>query len=796
LDDADGDGVCGDVDLCEGYNDYLDADGDGTPDGCDVCMYDPLDDADNDGVCGNEDICSLGDDNLDADADGTPDACDICPNDANDDSDGDGVCDSLDICSLGDDALDADADGTPDACDSSPNGSVHFGFQSADEGPAESTVRLVADSSMPLYGYSLNVVGAEILDFVPSDALGNVSVSGDFIFAYDQDGNSVLGQTVLGVLYLKPDSDGGTLTIENLIAAGQNGVALSATSDAGWEQIACLDEDSDALCDLGYDSCLGDAVNDPDNDGVCDKDEIAGCQDATACNYNENATDGGVDCEYLVADCDTCSGAVDGTGYVVDNDADDDNVCDSNDVCSGGDDNQDADSDGTPDFCDSCPNDALNDADADGVCGDVDLCEGYDDALDADADGTPDGCDVCADADDSLDADSDGTPDACDADLLLHEGNNLVSFVALPNDLSLSSVFAGSDLAGVIGEGSAAAEIGGSWYGSLSTIDALSGYWVQANTDQEIDVVGTVSDDLVYTLHDANNLISYPYAQSRSIPDALPDYVEDEVFAIVGEGVASINLNGSWLGSLGSLSGSKGYWFARSADASDLTFQYNPPSAGSSARLLSGDLPKVPEAYAYTQSTEQGFYFIESVLIDGEPMAENNWIVAYNNDVVVGARMWTGKYTDIPAMGNDSSTETAGYMEMGNVPTFKLMDSVTGEMLDLYVDGTIDPWTNNGVSVITLSTTPELPTAVTLNGSYPNPFNPATTISFSIPSEMNVDVKVYDISGRMVGELMNGIQSQGLYEITWDASSQASGLYFVRLVAGTEMHTQKIMLVK
>ena len=108
---------------------------------------------------------------------------------------------------------------------------------------------------------------------------------------------------------------------------------------------------------------------------------------------------------------------------------------------------------------------------------------------------------------------------------------------------------------------------------------------------------------------------------------------------------------------------------------------------------------------------------------------------------------------------------------MGNVPTFKLMDSVTGEMLDLYVDGTIDPWTNNGVSVITLSTTPELPTAVTLNGSYPNPFNPATTISFSIPSEMNVDVKVYDISGRMVGELMNGIQSQGLYEITWDASS-------------------------
>ena len=90
--------------------------------------------------------------------------------------------------------------------------------------------------------------------------------------------------------------------------------------------------------------------------------------------------------------------------------------------------------------------------------------------------------------------------------------------------------------------------------------------------------------------------------------------------------------------------------------------------------MLSGDLPKVPEAYAYTQSTEQGFYFIESILVDGEPMTENNWIVAYNNDVVVGARMWTGEFTDIPAMGNDSSTETAGYMEMGSAPTFKMMN--------------------------------------------------------------------------------------------------------------------------
>jgi len=129
------------------------------------------------------------------------------------------------------------------------------------------------------------------------------------------------------------------------------------------------------------------------------------------------------------------------------------------------------------------------------------------------------------------------------------------------------------------------------------------------------------------------------------------------------------------------------------------------------------------------------------------------------------------------------------------IPTFKMLDG-EGSLIDLYVDGSIVNWKENGVDVITLTTEAPLPVEITLNNSYPNPFNPSTTISFSIPSDMNVDLSVYDISGRLVGELMSGVQTQGLYEITWDANNYASGLYIVRLVAGAEMHTQKIMLVK
>ncbi len=69
--DSDGDGVCDALDQCEGGDDTVDMDGDGTPDFCDSCV-----DNDGDGVCNADDICEGGDDNVDSDGDGTPDFCD------------------------------------------------------------------------------------------------------------------------------------------------------------------------------------------------------------------------------------------------------------------------------------------------------------------------------------------------------------------------------------------------------------------------------------------------------------------------------------------------------------------------------------------------------------------------------------------------------------------------------------------------------------------------------------------------------------------------------------------------
>jgi hypothetical protein len=83
-----------------------------------------------------------------------------------------------------------------------------------------------------------------------------------------------------------------------------------------------------------------------------------------------------------------------------------------------------------------------------------------------------------------------------------------------------------------------------------------------------------------------------------------------------------------------------------------------------------------------------------------------------------------------------------------------------------------------------------------LEQNYPNPFNPATNISYSIPQESQVSLKIYDVMGREVVELVNGKQTAGNYKVQFDASSIASGTYFYKLSAGEFISVKKMVLLK
>ncbi len=80
--------------------------------------------------------------------------------------------------------------------------------------------------------------------------------------------------------------------------------------------------------------------------------------------------------------------------------------------------------------------------------------------------------------------------------------------------------------------------------------------------------------------------------------------------------------------------------------------------------------------------------------------------------------------------------------------------------------------------------------------NYPNPFNPSTTISFTIPSSQMVELKIYDMLGREIAELINEYRQTGSYSAQFNASHLASGIYFYKLKAGNYVQTKKLILLK
>ena len=79
---------------------------------------------------------------------------------------------------------------------------------------------------------------------------------------------------------------------------------------------------------------------------------------------------------------------------------------------------------------------------------------------------------------------------------------------------------------------------------------------------------------------------------------------------------------------------------------------------------------------------------------------------------------------------------------------------------------------------------------------YPNPFNPTTNIQFSISKKMNVSLVVYDIIGRKVATLVNGVKTAGTYNVPFDATQLASGIYMYRLSAGGNTSLGRMTLIK
>ena len=201
--------------------------------------------------------------------------------------------------------------------------------------------------------------------------------------------------------------------------------------------------------------------------------------------------------------------------------------------------------------------------------------------------------------------------------------------------------------------------------------------------------------------------------------------------------------------------------------------------------------------YDYNQSTEQAFYFIEDIVFsNGMEIEVGDVVLAYNDNVLVGAREWSGSFTDIPVMGYDGSEQTIGYCEANSSPTFKVLKSYTGE--EYTVDTVLPAWHSNEIyQLSTLDVSQEMyPSQYSISKVYPNPFNPTTNINVDISADGYLSVAIYNALGQLVDVLHSGDLSAGSHSFVWDASSNPSGVYFARMEINGSTSSIKLMLLK
>ena len=110
--------------------------------------------------------------------------------------------------------------------------------------------------------------------------------------------------------------------------------------------------------------------------------------------------------------------------------------------------------------------------------------------------------------------------------------------------------------------------------------------------------------------------------------------------------------------------------------------------------------------------------------------------------------------------------------------------------------GEILKTTNNGATFINDEKVNKAPTEYLLSQNYPNPFNPNTKIKYSIPKLSFVTIKIFDVLGMEIADIINEEKPAGTYELNWNAANLSSGVYFYSLQAGSFVQTRKMILLK
>jgi len=327
------------------------------------------------------------------------------------------------------------------------------------------------------------------------------------------------------------------------------------------------------------------------------------------------------------------------------------------------------------------------------------------------------------------------------------------------------------------------------WLGTLTEFDNESMYKINltgSSGNITYEGVALTPSETPIPISSGWNWISYIPTESIDINTALASIGSDAVYIKSQSGYADYYDGVGWLGTISNLDPKDGYMLNASSETT-LTYP--------DSRSLSRNMDIQEEMQPYWSFNYRDYQHNGSVTIsiDEFDIDEGDQIAAFYKDECRGIG-----YARESTLNNSIVFQTMLYGDETNIDmNFKLYDLSENKEYDLEETILYHPniSLNNILEPFNMS---RLNTNILkLENPYPNPFNPVTTIAYNIPIDMTqVKVNVYDITGRLVERLHNGLQSQGNHKITWDASMYSSGIYFVKLQTNSDTITKKLILIK
>jgi hypothetical protein len=257
---------------------------------------------------------------------------------------------------------------------------------------------------------------------------------------------------------------------------------------------------------------------------------------------------------------------------------------------------------------------------------------------------------------------------------------------------------------------------------------------------------------------------------------------------------------GGWIGSLSSMGPGEGYMLSVEV-GSELVY---PSSDGMARTVVSLSEENVlPTAIASWDVNPHAFEFNGTIdmSIDSHADFDGDYIGVFVGDECRGI----SERTEFPLDGSYYySTLVYSNIIEGEKLTFKYYSSLDDEIVQYAeaIEFTANMIVGNGFSPFGLSRIVTLDLEeYSLSEAYPNPFNPTTTLSFSVPTEGNVSLSIYDIAGRLVSTLVDGSLKQGYHSVTWNGLDSnghtvSSGMYIYALQGEDISITKKMVLMK